>query len=139
MLNIIAFQTISAALSRSTSGQTTTGLFPPNSRTTFFKFVYALASRIRRPITVEPVKEILLILLLFVKASPACGPYPGTIFTTPLGNPACLNNAATFKIESGVTSDGFNIIQFPAARAGPNFHSAMSNGKFHGEINPTTP
>ncbi len=42
-------------------------------------------------------------------------------------------------IEAGVCSAGLRTIALPAARAGAIFHTAMSSGKFHGMIWPTTP
>jgi len=41
--------------------------------------------------------------------------------------------------ESGVCSAGFSTTVQPAASAGAGFHAAMSSGKFHGMIWPTTP
>ena len=40
---------------------------------------------------------------------------------------------------SGVSSLGLSTTVFPHASAGPSFHDAMSIGKFHGVIRPTTP
>ena len=42
-------------------------------------------------------------------------------------------------IEVGVCSAGLRTTQLPAANAGATFHAAMSRGKFHGIICPTTP
>ncbi len=42
-------------------------------------------------------------------------------------------------IVAGVCSAGLRTTQLPAARAGASFHAAISNGKFHGMICPTTP
>lgn len=42
-------------------------------------------------------------------------------------------------IEAGVCSAGFSTTQLPAASAGASFHTAISSGKFHGMICPTTP
>ena len=42
-------------------------------------------------------------------------------------------------METGVCSAGFSTIAFPAARAGASFQTAISSGKFHGMIWPTTP
>ena len=39
----------------------------------------------------------------------------------------------------GVISLGFATTQFPAASAGAIFHVKRYNGKFHGDIHPTTP
>lgn len=62
ILYIIALHAKLAALFISLSGQTITGDFPPSSRVTFLRLVYALASIILRPTKVEPVKETLLTL-----------------------------------------------------------------------------
>jgi hypothetical protein len=40
---------------------------------------------------------------------------------------------------SGVISAGFSTTVLPQARAGPSFQDAMSMGKFHGVMSPTTP
>ena len=40
---------------------------------------------------------------------------------------------------SGVCSAGFSTTVHPAESAGPSFHAAISSGKFHGIIWPTTP
>ena len=40
---------------------------------------------------------------------------------------------------SGVISDGLSTTVLPQASAGPIFHDAISSGKFHGAIRPTTP
>ena len=58
---------------------------------------------------------------------------------TPGGKPASLILYPSLIIVKGVISEGLWTIQFPAAKAGPNFHSHINNGKFHGEIRPTTP
>ncbi|MOA61832.1 hypothetical protein D3C78_1870690 [compost metagenome] len=42
-------------------------------------------------------------------------------------------------IDSGVCSAGLSTMQLPAASAGASFHAAISSGKFHGMIWPTTP
>ncbi|MCY1223383.1 hypothetical protein D9M72_355070 [compost metagenome] len=47
--------------------------------------------------------------------------------------------SASTMIDSGVCSAGFSTTQLPAARAGASFQAAISSGKFHGMICPTTP
>ena len=42
-------------------------------------------------------------------------------------------------IAAGVCSAGFSTTQLPAASAGASFQHAISSGKFHGMIWPTTP
>src|ERR1700693_2088318 len=61
------------------------------------------------------------------------------MLTTPSGNPASCNSSPSRSAESGVCSAGFSTTVHPAASAGPSFHAAMSSGKFHGMICPTTP
>ena len=60
------------------------------------------------------------------------------MFTTPGGNKSPISSIITM-IEAGVCSAGFKTEQLPAAKAGASFHVAISNGKFHGTIWPTTP
>ena len=52
-----------------------------------------------------------------------------------------MSAVSSAKIASvnGVCSADFMTTQFPAASAGASFHAAISNGKFHGMICPTTP
>ena len=40
---------------------------------------------------------------------------------------------------SGDFSEGFSTTELPVASAGASFHAAISSGKFHGTIAPTTP
>ena len=40
---------------------------------------------------------------------------------------------------SGDFSEGFSTSELPAASMGAIFHAAISSGKFHGTIAPTTP
>ncbi len=42
-------------------------------------------------------------------------------------------------IDAGVCSAGLSTTALPPASAGASFHVAMSSGKFHGMICPTTP
>ena len=93
----------------------------------------------RRPTVVEPVNAIFATSECVASRSPAVFPKPGTMFTTPFGNPTSRINSAKRKLVSGVNSLGFRTIVFPAARAGPIFQLQNINGKFHGTIAPTTP
>lgn len=81
-----------AAYLGSASGAIITGDFPPNSKQTFFKLEFADCFITSLPISVEPVKLILEILLEDVNAAPASCPYPGTMLNTPGGNPASLTH-----------------------------------------------
>ncbi|CSA10457.1 Uncharacterised protein [Vibrio cholerae] len=58
--------------------------------------------------------------------------------STPAGMRSAIFSINT-KIEVGVCSAGLSTTQQPAARAGANFHAAISIGKFQGMICPTTP
>ena len=66
-------------------------------------------------------------------------PLPGTMETTPGGSSASWQISASSSAVSGVVSAGLRIATFPHASAGASFHAAISNGKFHGTICPTTP
>lgn len=79
----------------------------------------------------DPVKDTLSISLCAVKEPPAVGPYPGTIFITPGGNPASLIRLAMYKAERGVCSAGLITTVLPAAIAGPSLLLISKIGKFH--------
>ena len=66
-------------------------------------------------------------------------PGPATTLTTPSGIPAPVAISANRSAVSGVSSAGFSTTVLPAANAGASFHEAITSGKFHGTINPTTP
>ena len=66
-------------------------------------------------------------------------PGPGTMLTTPGGNPTSAISSAIRSALSGVSSAGFITTVFPAARAGPIFQLQNISGKFHGTIIPTGP
>jgi hypothetical protein len=91
------------------------------------------------PTSVEPVKAILSTSSWAAKAAPAVSPNPVTTFTTPSGMPASAISWASSSAVSGVCSAGLSTTQLPVVRAGPSFHAAISSGKFHGMICPTTP
>ena len=71
-------------------------------------------------------------------AAPAT-PSPGTMFATPAGSSASWKISASSSAVSGVVSAGLRIAVLPHASAGASFQAAMSSGKFHGTICPTTP
>ncbi len=87
---------------------------------------------------VSPVNAILLIRGLEARGFPASAPKPFTILSTPAGRISSINSIR-IKIPTGVCSAGLSTTQFPAASAGASFQVAISNGKFHGIICPTTP
>ena len=94
---------------------------------------------IKWPTSVDPVNATLSTSICRAIAAPAVGPYPGSKFTTPSGNPASSISSPTRNAVSGVCSAGFITTVQPVARAGPSFQACISSGKFHGIIWPTTP
>ncbi len=98
----------------------------------------AVASRILRPTSVEPVKAILSMPGWRTIASPVA-PSPVTMLTTPFGSPAISQISANSSADSGVNSAGFRMTVLPSAIAGAIFHASISSGKFHGMIWPQTP
>ena len=87
---------------------------------------------------VSPVNAILAMRLFCASGLPASTPKPLTTFITPGGSRSLMISIRTM-MPMGVCSAGFKTTQFPAASAGASFHTAMSSGKFHGMICPTTP
>ena len=51
---------------------------------------------------------------------------------------SCISSPSRSAV-SGVSSAGLRIVVLPQASAGASFQAAISRGKFHGTINPTTP
>jgi len=78
------------------------------------------------------------LLMLAWKIAPA-SPNPVTMLTAPAGSPASSISSPSRSAESGVCSAGLSTTVTPAASAGPSFQAAISSGKFHGMICPTTP
>ena len=99
--------------------------------------VAALA--ISLPTSVDPVNATLSTSWWEASAAPAVSPNPGTTLITPSGRPASAISPASRSAVSGVCSAGLRITVLPVASAGPSFQAAMSSGKFHGMIWPTTP
>ena len=56
-----------------------------------------------------------------------------------VGQPASATSSARRSADSGVCSAGLSTTVLPVASAGPSFQAAISSGKFHGMIWPTTP
>ena len=88
--------------------------------------------------TPEPVK-ISFATPGALTSAPPVSPAPCATRTSPSGAPASTNTRATHSPESGVSSDGFSTTAFPAATAIAVCVSGMLNGKFHGEMIPSTP
>ena len=131
-LNQIASTTPSTTLSRSASSNTRKGLLPPSSRVSFLPLP-AVARRMARPTSVEPVNAILSTSGWDTSSLPV-SPSPVTTLSTPAGNPASLAISAKSSAVSGVNSAGFKTTVFPAASAGATFHATIRSGKFQGMI-----
>ncbi len=100
--------------------------------------VPAVAWRMCRPTSVEPVKAILSTSGCSTSSFPV-SPSPVITFKTPGGRPAACASSANARAVSGVNSAGFKTMVQPAASAGATFHATISSGKFQGMIWPTTP
>ena len=136
-LNQIASTTPSTTLSRSASGKTMKGDFPPSSRDSFLPLP-AVAARISRPTSVEPVKAILSTSGCATSASPV-RPSPVMTLTTPAGRPISSQSSAKRSAVSEVNSAGLSTTVFPIASAGAIFQASIRSGKFQGMIWPITP
>ena len=113
------------------------GDLPPSSSDSFLPEP-AVAVRMTRPTSVEPVKAILATPSCATRAAPV-SPSPVTMLTTPAGSPASRQISAKASAVSGVCSAGFSTTVLPAASAGAIFQASISSGKFHGMIWPQTP
>ncbi|SST08940.1 Uncharacterised protein [Acinetobacter baumannii] len=127
-----------AAMSRLVSSRMITGDLPPSSREKRVMFSTA-ACPISLPTGVEPVNASLSMPGCAASAAPASAPVPVTMFTTPGGIPASRHNWPRRRAVSGVSSAGLRTTVQPQARAGTIFQIAISRGKFHGTMAPTTP
>jgi hypothetical protein len=136
-LNQMASTTPSTTLSRSASSNTMNGDLPPSSSDSFLP-VPAVAMRMIRPTSVEPVNAILSTSSCSTMSWPV-RPSPVMMLTTPAGRPTSSQSSANRSAVSDVNSAGFSTTVFPMASAGAIFHASMSSGKFHGMIWPTTP
>ena len=93
----------------------------------------------RRPTSVEPVKAVLSTIGLAASSSPTVPPGPATMLTTPGGRSASWKISPSIRAVTEVNEAGLSTELLPAARAGPIFHEAMMNGKFHGMMPVHTP
>mmetsp|Transcript_2396 Transcript_2396/g.5543 ORF Transcript_2396/g.5543 Transcript_2396/m.5543 type:complete len:223 (-) Transcript_2396:459-1127(-) len=115
---------------------TMAGSLPPNSRVKRFS-VPEVAAWIALPVRVLPVKLILAMSGCSVIKRPSAS-LPLTRLTTPGGN-VSAKASESMSVVSGVYGEGFSTIVLPVMTASPSFHAAMSGGKFHGVMPPTTP
>jgi hypothetical protein len=113
------------------------GDLPPSSSVTGIRFSDAYCM-MRRPVVVSPVNATLATRGLLASGLPASTPKPLTMLSTP-GGSRSPSSSANRRIVTGVCSAGLRTTQLPAASAGASFHAAISSGKFHGMICPTTP
>ena len=114
------------------------GFLPPNSKDIFLKRGAARPA-MRAPVTVPPVKLMTGVRGSVINGSPARRPVPCTRFTTPGGTPASPHNFPKRYAVKGVSSLGLATTVFPAAKAGAIFQVNRYSGKFHGEMQATTP
>ena len=115
------------------------GDLPPHSSDTRLMFDCPAYCMNVLPIAVEPVKATQSTSICSASAWPAVCPKPGTTLTHPGRNPGLDRQLATRSAVSGDFSDGLSTSELPAASTGAIFHAAISSGKFHGTIAPTTP
>ena len=127
-----------AAFSMSASAKITFADFPPSSSVTRL-IVPAAPCAIPRPTSVDPVNAIFATSGCSTMRLPTTLPGPATTFSTPSGSPASSAMRSSSSAVSGVSSAGFRTIVLPAASAGATFQEAITRGKFHGTISPTTP
>ena len=99
----------------------------------------AHASETLRPISVEPVNETTWTSSWCMRGEPTFDPLPVTMFTTPLGRPACSRTLTRFTTDSGVSVAGLMTTVFPRMRAGIIFQEGIAMGKFHGVMRPAIP
>ena len=93
----------------------------------------------RRPTSVEPVKETTLTSGCVTSGSPTSPPDPITTLNTPGGSPASSNTFASATTEAGVSVAGLTTIVLPAISAAMDFQAGIAIGKFQGVMNPQTP
>ena len=125
-----------AALSRSASASTISGVELPSSSDTFFLWA---RWRMPQPTCDEPVKVIIFTRSSSVSTSPISPERPTITFSQPAGWPASANARASNSAESGVAPAGFSTTAQPAAKPGPTLWQTRFSGKLNGEIAPTIP
>jgi len=110
---------------------------PPSSRVEGIN-LSAAAQATQPPTSVEPVKASLRKPGWSRMYCPALEPDPVMTLKTPAGITSCVS-LANSRTESGVSLEGLNTVQQPAASTGASFQAAIRKGKFQGTICPTTP
>ena len=79
------------------------------------------------PVSTSPVSDTSRTSGWVTIRSPTGTPSPVTTFSTPGGRTPSASSRNRSS-ESGVCSDGFSTCTFPAASAGPSFHTAIISG-----------
>src|SRR5260370_31551606 len=128
----------STARSTSASSITRIAFLPPISRCRRLK-VGAQATEIRRPTSVQPVKDTPLTSGCWTSGSPHVAPEPITTFQTPGGRPASSNTRASATTDAGVSVAGLITTVLPAINAAIPFQAGIAIGKFQGVANAQTP
>ena len=121
----------STARSRSASGITTSGFFPPSSRQADWRW-RPQSSPIRRPTSDEPVNPTLSTTPASrarSRPSNVRGPSASTSWNVPTGNPACRISCANASAVAGAYSAGFHTTVLPHSRAGTRYQDGTATGK----------
>ena len=122
---------------RSASSKMMLADFPPSSSTTGF-IDSAHDCRMRVAVAGPPVKLTFFTNGCLTSASPADAS-PGSMLTTPGGNPACSTRSMKYSPVNGVSSDGLTTTVLPAARIAGTFMLSEKIGAFHVMIAAITP
>ena len=101
--------------------------------------VSAAALTICLPTAVEPVSEILRTTGEAISVGVMSAALPVKRPTTPTGTPASWQHLTSAMIEPGVSCDGRQITEQPAASAGATLRAISATGKFHAAKAATTP
>ncbi len=112
------------------------GPLPPSSSVTGFS-VGAALDMIFLPVAIEPVNTILSTCSCRDSAAPSSSP-PETTLSRPGGSSFAASSNAR-RVVSGVNGDGLITTVLPVRIAGTTCQMAISRGKFHGVMEPTTP
>ena len=114
-----------AASSTLASSKTRSGALPPSSRWTRFS-CSAAAVATSMPARMLPVTETIVGTGWDTRALPV-SLSPQTTLSTPGGRNSAASSASRTDV-TGVLSAGLSTTVFPAARAGPIFHTAIISG-----------
>ena len=114
--------------SRSASSRMMSADLPPSSRKRRLS-VGAPAAMIRRPVAVDPVKEMRSTRGSTTSCSPTRWSDDGTTLTTPAGMSVCSAMSRPIRVAfHGVSGAGLTTMVLPVARAWPSLPRVISNG-----------